>query len=66
VVHSQIWLNLPRDDRHISFHLPMDDRHLGSIKKFLRKHLLQSPPKLNLPRFYRPFLSHVTISTFTL
>jgi hypothetical protein len=37
VVHSQIWLNLPRDDRHISFHFPMDDRHLGSIKKTPQK-----------------------------
>jgi hypothetical protein len=37
VVHSQIWLNLPRVDRRISFHLPMDDRHLGSIKKIPQK-----------------------------
>ncbi len=37
MVHSQIWLNLPRDDRHISFHLPMHDRHLCSIKKLPQK-----------------------------
>ncbi len=35
-VYSEVWLNLPWEDRYFSLHLAMDDCHFGYKQKTLK------------------------------